>query len=367
MTSLEVLGWGAVCPHGVGADALAGALARSAAEPDTGGDMRSLYAEPMPSPPGKALVNFDVRGLLGRKGTAFLDRRSALALVACREALERSGIEISDQNRNRAGIVLGTTWGSFKSMSDYTRDTLIENPPYLVSAALFPNTVMNCAAGQAAIWYGLKGVNATIAGGPLAFLNVLRYARNALRSKRAEILLVGAIEEFTPHVAWATHLAKPAGAAVPAGEGAAIYVIRAAGCRTAAEGCQNAEVLSVVTGFGPRREDGRGIGGALERCIRRAMNEADIRPEDVSLVAGSEVGGAEGDELEDEAVASVFGGGLEKISVRAALGECYAVSGAFQLAAVLTRRRGEPKPKRGISVLTGWTRDGGAGAAIVRS
>src|SRR5207248_2320963 len=83
------------------------------------------------------------------------------SLGAGERELEDGGLEVDDRGRGRVGVVLGTTVGSLRSMSDYTRETLIEERPYLVSPALFPNTVMNCAAGQSAIRHGLAGINAT--------------------------------------------------------------------------------------------------------------------------------------------------------------------------------------------------------------
>src|SRR5690242_15741923 len=83
------------------------------------------------------VAGFDVRAFLGRKGTAFLDRGTALALVACGQALEDSGLEVGEDNRERVGVVLGTSVGSLRSMSDYTRETLVEERPYLVNPALF--------------------------------------------------------------------------------------------------------------------------------------------------------------------------------------------------------------------------------------
>jgi len=165
-----VTGFGVLCSAGVGPGALAGALTRGRdARPDPGPDVTRLYPERLPTRNAHALVDFDVRQVLGRKGTSFLDRRSGLALVACAEAIGDSGLVINDGNRTRIGIMLGTTWGSLKAMSDYTKETLVEQRPYLVNPGLFPNTVMNCAAGQAAIWYRVRGVNATIAGGRWPF------------------------------------------------------------------------------------------------------------------------------------------------------------------------------------------------------
>lgn len=368
MTGLAVIGWGVLCSAGIGPNALAAALARSCdAESTHGSDVSNLYVESLPSSTGHALADFNARELLGRKGTSFLDRGSGLALVACGQALEDSGLQVDDENRQRIGVILGTTCGSLKSMCDYTRETFVADRPHLVNPILFPNTVMNCAAGQAAIWYGLKGVNATLAGGQMAFLNALRYATNILRRGYADVLLVGVVEEFTPHTAWATHLTKSARANISAGEGAAVFVIKRAGDeRFTGQHCK-AEVLSVVSGFSPGGESGGGMTTALEGCIRQALTKAQVEPKDLSLIASGEIGDKETDDSEAAALAAIFGNAqVERIFVKQAVGECQAASGGLQLGALLAYHSEDPGRDGDFSLLTGLTRDGGVGAAVVR-
>jgi len=366
MTSLAVTGCGILCSVGIGLDALAGVLARDC-EANPGPDVGDLYTDALPSPTGHALVDLNFRQLLGRKGTAFLDRRSGLALIACGRALEDSGLRVDDGNRHRIGVTLGTTWGSLKSMSDYTKESLLEERPYLVNPALFPNTVMNCAAGQAAIWYGLKGPNATIAGGQLAFLSVLVYAANALRCGYADIILAGAVEEFTPHTAWATHQTQPDKSPLTAGEGAAIFVVERSDGAKSADRHLDAEVMSVVTGFSPGGEQSGGMSSALADCIRRALAKANVKPDGVSFVATCETGDEDQDRIEAGAVTAVFGSAdVERVLVKKILGECNAATGGLQLATLLVLHRDDPSRDGHISLITGWTRDGGIGAAVLR-
>jgi 3-oxoacyl-[acyl-carrier-protein] synthase II len=368
MTALSIIGWGALCSSGIGPEALSAALLRSSEPaPNSGVDVTGLYAEALPSPTAHALVDFNVRALLGRKGTTFLDRSSALALVACGQALEDSGLQVDDGNRHRIGVVLGTTWGSLKSMCEYTRETLMEERPYLVNPILFPNTVMNCAAGQAAIRYGLRGVNAALTGGRLAFLNVLRYVDNILRRGYADVLLAGVVEEFTPHTAWATYLTEPAPASTTAGEGAVVFVVKRADDNRFAGRHLDAKVLSMITGFSPGGEAGGGMGPALEGCIRRALEKAEVEARDISLIAIGEVTESGPGGIEAAALKAVFGSAqVERICVERAFGECHAASGGLQLAALLERHREAPDRDGYFSLLTGWTRDGGIGAAVVR-
>jgi 3-oxoacyl-[acyl-carrier-protein] synthase II len=359
MTGLAVTGWSVISPAGVGADALASGLGGAPAGQSPAG----LYDDPLPSPTPHALAGFDVRHYLGRKGTSFFDRCTGLALIACGQALNNSGVTIDDANRHRVGIALGTTTGSMRSTMDYSRETLIEDRPYLVNPLLFPNTVMNCAAGQAAIWHRLTGVNTTIAGGQLAFLGVLRYSATALRGGYADIILAGTVEELSPHSAWATRLGSDE-PDVAAGEGAAAFVVERADDARRAGRRLDAEVLAVAMGFSPGGAEGGGTSAALTGCVRRALAMAGIVPEALSAVATGDVrdGGAEAEAV--EAAIGAFRG--EWVVIKTVLGECHAASGGLQVAALLGLHRDDPTRDGQCSLVTSRSRDGGVGAAVLR-
>jgi 3-oxoacyl-[acyl-carrier-protein] synthase II len=308
-----------------------------------------LYEEPLPSAEAPAIVDFDVRAHLGRKGTSFLDRATALALVACGRALADRDLPLDDENRHRVGVVLGTTIGSLKSTMDFSRETLVQDKPYLVNPVLFPNTVMNCASGQSAIRYGLRGPNATVAGGPVAFLSALRYAVNALRRGYADALLVGGVEEFTPNTAWAASLTGTA----PAGEAAAVYVVENP---DALPGARRplADVLSVATGFGPGDP-----AEAVASCVRRAVVAAGVRMDELRAVAS-------GDAQAADSVRSLLPRGCDELAVRPALGECQAAGGALALSALLGRYAEDAALHGRPALIAGVGRDGAVAAAVVR-
>ncbi|GAA1767080.1 beta-ketoacyl synthase N-terminal-like domain-containing protein [Luedemannella helvata] len=334
MTGLVITGWSELIPP-----------------VDPAADAAGLFDEPLPAARAAALVDFDVRAHLGRKGTSFYDRATALAVVACAAALRDSGIVVDEVGSARVGVVLGTTVGSFKSTSDFSRETLVQDKPYLVNPVLFPNTVMNCAAGQAAIRLGLRGVNATIAGGRLAMHQTLRYAVNALSRSTTEVLLVGAAEEFSPHRAWNGYRSG-----TDVGEGAAIFVVeRADAPRHASPPV--AALLGVASGFGWREA----APAALAGCVRRALAAAEVEPSMVDLVATSAAGS--GPDSEYAVAVDVLGRSPEHLAVGQLLGECDAATGALGLAALLHRLRAEPTA---VAVLTARTPDGGAAAAVLR-
>lgn len=363
MTGVMVTGWSALTSAGIGVAALAKQLAGvqlDDASVNPGVSVGHLYDEPLPSPNGHALVGLDVRAQLGRKGTSSYDRATALAVICCQEALREAGMTVDETTRTRVGVALGTSLGSFKSTSDYSRETLVQEKPYLVNPMLFPNTVMNCAAGQVAIRFGLRGVNATIAGGALAFLNAVRYAGNAIDRGYADVMLTGAVEEFTPHRAWASHLTA-ATTTVAAGEAAAVFVLAGPQAPDWAGSRRSAQILAVTTGYGSG--GGQQAESALGACVSRALHRAGADPRAVRTVFTGEA--EESDWREYGPATRALGHEPKRVMTKRLLGECDAASGATALAVLLAASVGDVAEDE-LTLLTARGPDGAVGAAIVK-
>lgn len=365
--ALAVTGWAVVAPAGLGATAFAAAVAahRPPAGPEPV-DVRGLFGQPLPADRAHALVDFSAREHLGRKGTSFLDRATSLAVVGSGLALADAGLVVDDGNRGRTGIVLGTTAGSIRSTSDFSLETVVQDKPYLVNPVLFPNAVMNCAAGRCAIWHRLKGVNATVAGGQLAGLQALRYGRNVVRRGYADRLLVGAVEEFSPQLAWGEHALHAAETGrAPLGEGAAVLVVEDAE-RVRGDGRRpEAEILAVEVGTAVPGGD-PDPGACLAACLTRALARAGVAPADVWAVASGERGVAALDDVEQRGIDTALGAGPRRLRVKELVGECGAASGALQVAALLGLHRAGVAPDGAVGVVTSCSADGAVGAAVVR-
>jgi 3-oxoacyl-[acyl-carrier-protein] synthase II len=199
-TTLAITGWSVVSSLGTEVEDFATALQEGrSGEVDT----EDMFDVALPGDRAFMMREFSVREELGRKGTSSMDRTTAIAICATTRALADSEVVIEDSNSGRVGLVVGTSTGSIRSTAEYSRETLVNARAYLVNPSLFPNTVMNCAAGRSAIWHGLKGVNATVAGGQISSLQALRYAHNVLRTRAADTIVVAGVEEMSPQSAWA--------------------------------------------------------------------------------------------------------------------------------------------------------------------
>ena len=363
-SALAISGWGVLSPLGTGAEEFTSAWT----ERRSGlCDVADMFDDPLPADKACAIPGFNVRDHLGRKGTSFFDRSTSLSVVTCGLALADSDLVVDDGNRPDVGVLLGLTTGGPQATAEFIREILISDRPHLVNPVLFPYAVMNGAAGATATWHRLQGVNATISGGQMAFLSVLRYARNKIRNGYARALLAGATEEFSPHRAWGSHQARGASPErVPLGEGSAYFVVepleevRAAGRRC------DAEILAIESGLyaEPGSEDDPAEG--LAECIERALRRAGVSPDEVRTVAPSLAGSPRRDKVERDGITAALGALPDTLPVKELVGETYSAAGAMQLAAVLAGHRGTPGRDGEISLLTSVTSEGMVGAALVR-
>jgi 3-oxoacyl-[acyl-carrier-protein] synthase II len=326
-----------------------------------------LFDGPMPSESACMIPGFKASAFLGKKGTSSFDRITSFVVVTCGLALENSHLTVTDDNRDRIGITIGTSTGSLKSTSDYSRETLVQERPYLVNPMLFPSTILNCPAAQAAIWYSLKGVNATVSGGQLSSLMALRYASMVIRQGYVDVLLVGAVEEFTPHTAWGyQHAGVLDGTDTLVGEGCAVFVVEDPALAAASGRRPLAEILACEMGVYGEPGDPC-LPHGLAQCMQRALRRAGVSPEQVWAVAGCSTGERRLDAAEAEALRLVFSEPLPRpITTKPQIGECHSAAGAFQLAAVLSAFRAEPGDPAHVALVTSISHDGAAGCAVVK-
>ncbi|KLL12316.1 3-oxoacyl-ACP synthase [Protofrankia sp. BMG5.30] len=318
----------AVSPYGVGRAAFDDGV--RAGRPATG----ALGEAWLPGPYAVAglIPGFTAAGALGNKGTRSMDRATAIAVTTVRELIIEAGAAVTGQPE-QVGLVLGTGHGSVQSIMDFTRDSLTGEKPYHVDPAQFPNTVMNRAAGQSAIWHGIRGPNTTISGGWLTGLLALSYAARIYRAGRCARALCGSVEEYSRQRAWLEFHARGGVSGTGAlGEGGAAVLLESARGATEAGRTPLAAVLAIRFGaFGAPADAGTALAG----CVRGALASAGAAPESVRIVSGVDDGGEFG-AVERAAVRDALGGdGARWVSCRRLIGDTSAAATSFQLATAL--------------------------------
>ncbi|HVR95327.1 MAG TPA: beta-ketoacyl-[acyl-carrier-protein] synthase family protein [Thermoanaerobaculia bacterium] len=290
---------------------------------------------------------FDPRVYLGERNLRPVDRTSRLLLVAAQRALDESGWTAERRAETEVGLVLGTMFCSVRTIAEFDRRSLTLGPGH-VSLFDFANSVINAAAGQTAIWHGLRGVNSTISVGEASGLAAIAGAADLIRSGRAVALLAGGVEELCFESLLGFDRAgrlceddepRPFDARrrgfAPA-EGAALLVLEEAGAAAA----RGSRVLAEVLGHGSAFDGsgGTSTAAALARAVRLALADAGTAPEEIDAVSASANGSVAGDRAEARGLAEAFRNGTAGVpvtAIKSMLGEAPGASGALQAVAML--------------------------------
>ncbi len=297
---------------------------------------------------------FEPRDYLGEeRNLRPIDRTSRLLLVAAQGALAASGWTPELRAEREVGLALGTTFCSVRTIAEFDRRGLQLGPSY-ASPIDFANSVINAAAGQAAIWHDLRGVNSTISAGEASGLQAIGYATDLIRGGRIEALLAGGAEELCFESFLGYHRAgRLCGSAGGDGEhpipfdvrrngfalaeGAALLMLEDARTAAARGAPAFAEVFGYGTAFAASREDGEAA-AAVARAVRLALDDAGIGPQEVDVLSASASGSVAVDRWEALGVAAALGSRAAELpvtAVKSMLCEALGASGALQAVALL--------------------------------
>ena len=266
--------------------------------------------------------DFDPQEYLGRRDSRRRDRYQQLATVAAREAMTQSGLEITDENRERIGIILGTGVGGIRTLVEQDR-TVVEKGISRVSPFGITMIMPNGAAGMLAIDYGIQGPSSTITTACAAGCDAIGHAFRAIQYGEADAVLTGGSESILASVAIGGF--ERAGATsskstdtpqpfdknrdgLIAGEGAGMLVLESLEFALA----RGAIILGEITGYG-RTTDAHHItapaegGDGASRAIRLAMQDAGIQPADIDYISAHGTATPLNDSSETAAIKAALG------------------------------------------------------------
>ncbi len=360
MIPVAITGVGIVSPIGVGCEDFFGALEdpASAVQASFTTESSVLTDASAEGAQTAEVHGFDAKDYLGKKGLRNFDRLTRFMIVAGKSALEDAGIkregEFVAHGPTRVGISSATAYGSLDAITELLRVAELEAPRY-INPGRFPNTVINAAAGYVSIWEDLRAPNTTVVDGNCGSLDAILNAETHLRNDRGDAFLVGGGEILSDPLFVA--LSK-LGAVGPAsnrdervdsdfrlGEGAAYICVEEAGSAAARGAHVYAEIVGYGTAFEPPAAEAALVHGsslAVERAIRAAIEDADVSPDTIDVVASGVSGLLELDRAELDGIEAVLGPDVPVARPKDIHGETFGASGAMALIQSLAWMRGAP-------------------------
>lgn len=141
--------------------------------------------------------NFDAGRFLKPQIYRRMSRASRMAVVSSIEAIDDSGLSLEDIDKNRIGIVMGTSYGGSSCIDEFYM-SFLENGPRGAQPLLFPETVPNAPASHIAIFHRLTGPNTTFSQNEISSEIAIMYAQNLLAQNYVDVVLLAGADELSP-------------------------------------------------------------------------------------------------------------------------------------------------------------------------
>jgi 3-oxoacyl-[acyl-carrier-protein] synthase II len=349
---VAVTGVGLVSPLGIGNDDNWEALiaGKSGVGPITRFDASALTCRIAGEVKG-----FDPSLYIEKKEIKKMDTFIHYAMAAAHFAMNDSGLPVTDENRERIAVVIGSGIGGLPIIEE-TQKNYLERGPRVISPFFITALIANEAAGNVSIKYGLKGPNLATVTACTTGAHAVGEAYRMIQHGDADAAIAGGTESvitplavggFAVMRALSTRNDDPKGASRPwdrdrdgfvMGEGAGLVVLE----EMEAAKKRGARIYAELAGYGlsgdafhiaAPSEDGDGPA----RVMKNALLDAEIAPERVGYINAHGTSTPMGDKVETVAIKMVFGPHAKKLAVsstKSSTGHLLGAAGGFETAIV---------------------------------
>ncbi len=267
---------------------------------------------------------FNVEDYLSAKEARRMDIFIHYGMAAGIQAIKDSGLEVTDANRERIGVNIGSGIGGLPMIED-THGTYVESGgPRKISPFFIPGTIINMTSGNLSILYGLKGPNLSVVTACTTGLHAIGLSARTIAYGDADVMVCGGTEStvcplavggFASAKALSTRNDDPAAASRPwdmgrdgfvLGEGAGVLVLEEYEHAKA----RGARIYAELAGFGMSGDAYHMTAPDTDgpkRSMQNAMKDAGVNPDQIHYVNAHGTSTPLGDKNETEAIKLAFG------------------------------------------------------------
>ncbi|MEX0618850.1 MAG: beta-ketoacyl-ACP synthase II [Pseudohongiellaceae bacterium] len=309
---------------------------------------------------GGEIKDFDCNGYMDPKEARRMDIFMHYGIAAGVQAVTDSGVIDSGVDPERAGVAIGSGIGGITSIEEAAL-SVAESGPKKISPFFVPGSIINMVAGMLSIRFNLKGPNFAITTACATGTHNIGVAASMIAAGQVDVMLAGGAEMalspvglggFCAARALSTRNDDPARASRPWDRDRDGFVLsNGAGIMVLEEmehaRKRGAPIYAELLGFGLSGDayhitspaEG-GAGAAL--CMRKALESANINPEQVDYINAHGTSTVAGDIAETQGIKSVFGGHARSLcvsSTKSMIGHLLGASGAVEaIVSVLSLR-----------------------------
>ncbi|WP_312601533.1 MULTISPECIES: beta-ketoacyl-ACP synthase II [Pseudomonas] len=308
---------------------------------------------------GGSVKGFNVEDYLSAKEARKLDLFIQYGLAASFQAMRDSELEVTDANRDRIGVAMGSGIGGLSNIENNCK-ALFDQGPRRISPFFVPGSIINMVSGFLSIHLGLKGPNYAIATACTTSTHCVGVAARNIAYGDADVMVAGGAEMATCGLglggfgaarALSTRNEEPTKASRPWDRQRDGFVLSDGAGALILEELEHAQargahIYAELIGFGMSAdafhmtappEDGAGAA----QCMSNALKDARIDPSQVDYINAHGTSTPAGDMAEASAVKRIFGEHAYKLSVSSTksmtghlLGAAGAVEAIFSILAI---------------------------------
>ena len=316
-----ITGLGLVTPVGIGVEQTWASLC---AGKSGAGEITHFDASAYPTRIAAEVKDFKPQDFMPKKDANRVERFIALALAACRMAVEDSGLVIDSSNESRVGVITGCGLGGLSFMEETVRK-VTEQGPRRVSPFFIPMMIGNMVPGMISIHFGAKGPNSSLATACAAGAHAVGNSVRLIQDGTVDAMITGGSEAvisptciagFSSMKALSTRNDEPQKASRPfdrdrngfvVGEGSGILIIESRD--HALE--RGAPIYAEITGYG-MSGDGYHMtspapdGSGAVRCMQAALLDAALDGSQIDYINAHGTSTMLNDLYETRAIKAVF-------------------------------------------------------------
>ncbi|MBC7860438.1 MAG: beta-ketoacyl-ACP synthase II [Burkholderiaceae bacterium] len=298
---------------------------------------------------------FNIEDYIPGKDARHMDTFIHFGMAAGIQALEDSGLVVTEENAERIGVIIGSGIGGLPLIEE-TKSDYEKRGPRRISPFFVPASIINMISGNLSIKYGLRGPNLAIVTACTTGLHSIGAAGRLIEYGDADVMIAGGAEStvsplglggFASARALSTRNDDPATASRPwdrdrdgfvLGEGAGVMVLEEYEHAVA----RGAKIYAELLGFGMSAdayhmtsplEDGSGG----SKCMNAALKNAGVNPDQVDYVNAHGTSTPLGDAAEVMGIKRTFGEHAYKLVVNSTKSMTgHLLGGAGGLEAVFT-------------------------------
>jgi len=289
--------------------------------------------ESFPTRFGASIKNFDITTIIPKKDAKKMDTFIHYGIAAGKEAIEDSGLEITEENAERIGVAIGAGIGGLPGI-EAGYDAYLKGGPRKISPFFVPSNIINMIAGNLSIMFGMKGPNIAIATACSSGTHNISSAGRMIQYGDADVMIAGGAEMSTSKTglggfaaarALSTRNDDPAAASRPwdkdrdgfvLGDGAGIVVLEEYEHAIKRGATIYAELVGSGMSSDAYHMTSPSLGGeGAARCMKNAMKDADLEPEQVDYINAHGTSTPAGDAGETQAIRAAFGSAADSVAV----------------------------------------------------